>query len=204
MLSFTISHQSRAWSLLGAESLNLKTMGAHFQVGQPGIDASLHIPITKYLEVAPKFGFYFAPTLMGEAVSPGHFGNRFGADLKYLFLKKGRLYVAFFVEPALFINYNPLYAGLQLGIPGGVKLNYELQNRMNVSAGLSVPIGLTFTDPVLFVNPINIFGGLEIPIKKGMNLSFLLETGAVIRAIGNSRTETGLNLRLLAGIGILL
>ncbi len=193
-----------AWSLLGAESLDFKTRALHVQVGQPGVDATFHIPITKLFEVAPKVGLYFAPSFLGEAFKPGHVGNRFGADLKYLFLKKGRLYAAFHIEPALFINYNPLLAGIQFGIPGGVKVNYELQNGMNVSAGIAIPIAVTFTDPSIFVNPINFSGGIEIPFKKTMNLSFLLEVGPVIIANSESGRHTGLNLRALVGVGILL
>jgi hypothetical protein len=193
-----------AWTLLGAESLDLKNRALHLQIGHPELAATLHIPISNRFEIAPKVNLYFAPSFLGGGLNPGHFGNRFGADLKYLFLKKGRLYLAFHVEPALFINYNPLFGGIQLGIPGGVKLNYELRNRMNISASLAVPVSIALSEPTLFANPINFTGGIEIPLDKTMNLSFLAEIGPVIQAVEGEGSRTGLNLRILVGIGMLL
>lgn len=203
---FLLPAAASAYSLLGGKTLGVRHSALAVKLGYPELDVTYHIPILKNFEIAPRFTLHYAQGFAGGGEAPGVVGNTFGAEIRWMMVNKERFHLSLFADPALYVTYvgvGSTVFGVRLGIPGGVRLDFDITQEVNIVAGANIPILLNVEPGFAFILPINTMVGTEISLTKEVNLSVLLEAGpAVISAGGTS--FIGLSVRAMIGVEYLL
>lgn len=204
-ISASLAVPAQAYTLLGGKTLDKGKAALDVRLGYPEVHARFFYPITKDLEVIPRFSFYYAPSFLGGGEFPGNVGDTFGTDLRYQVYSHKDFDLALYWQVAFFVNYTPsVTGGMQIGVPGGVQASYKVTDIIVLSAGFQVPLAITFDPVVLFV-PINVDLGIELELTERLNFLTTVEIGPVIVVPkGGTGSFVGLNAMFLVGIQYLM
>ncbi len=139
---------SQAFTLLGAETLNARDTALDFQLGYPEfLRFGYHLPVLSSLEIVPRAHFFAAPGwhMAGDTLTAGNFGMRLGADIKWNFWNSGKWHLAAIWKFGVPLNFTPDFqAGIQIALPGGVLVDYELNGQMRLIGGLHFQSNIMF------------------------------------------------------------
>jgi hypothetical protein len=203
VLLFTILltvHSAMAFSLLGAETLNVGEKGVRVGAGFPALYGAYHMPVTDRFEIAPKFSFFY-----GWDTTVPDVGDTFGLELKFRIIESGNFNLAVLVDPAMLLIYHPdLWIGMQIGGPG-IITSYRFQGKYYFFGGLAIPFGFIFytknegTPNFIAGIPIMFKMGGEFAVTQNINIFLSMEFGPDIAVeSGHSSTE----FKPLVGMGI--
>jgi hypothetical protein len=142
------SGSARGFTLLGADTLNVRDTALDFQVGYPEfLRFGYHLPVLSSLEIVPRAHFFAAPGwhMAGDTLTAGNFGMRIGADIKWNFWNSGKWHLAAIWKFGVPLKVTPDFqAGIQLALPGGVLVDYELNGQMRLIGGLHFQSNIMF------------------------------------------------------------
>lgn len=183
---FTVP-SANAQSLLGGETVRVNDSAVSVQLGYPELRVGYHIPIVDGLEIAPRFTFFYAGggNRLAATLNPPQVGLAFAADIKWNFYSSSRFHIAAVWRIGFNMEFlDGFDAALQIGIPGGIAMNYEVNDKIDLLFGVDMNSGVVMTtDPAVFNIPFVFHIGTAIDIRRNMDLTLTFEGGPTVAAI---------------------
>jgi hypothetical protein len=198
----SLAAPAQAWSPLGGETLRAGESGLHIQVGYPQITGKYHYGLLDDLELAPKLRFHYSPP--GKALSPGTvIGGTIGADLRYELLETNGVHLGFLWKFGVLMNFTePFGIGMELLVPGGIRVGWEVVEDIVLVGGLNVTVLALFEPEQAFLMPIDFDLGAEIGLTPEILFTVQFAVGPVlIVPEGDAKSSVGLDLSGSIGIG---
>lgn len=194
-LALAGTNTAQAYTLLGAETLPVRDTAVDIAVGYPELRFGYHLPVLSNLQITPRMHFFYAggSTMAGGTLDAGNFGIRIGADIKLNIVNSGNLHVAAIWKFGVPLNFTPQFsAGVQLGLPGGVIVDYEVTSAIRVIAGVHFQTAVYFSGDGVFNLPLVFELGADFDVTNRFKMGVTFEGGpSFYFSSGDSAATTG-------------
>ena len=189
---------STAQSLLGGETVKRGEHAVSVQLGYPELRAGYHIPVIDQFEIAPRFTYFYAGlgNRISDTLNPPQVGLAFAADFKWNFYSSARFHVAAIWRVGVNLEFiDGVDAAIQIGLPGGIAMNYEMLEKVDLLFGFDSSSAVVVTgEPAIYAIPFVFHLGAAIDLSRHMALTLVFEGGPSIapdRADGQSGSTVG-------------
>ena len=192
----SISASASAQSLLGGESVKVNDSALNVQLGYPELRVGYHIPVVDGFEIIPRFTFFYAGggNRLLDTLNPPQVGLALAADFKWNFYSNGRFHIAAVWRVGINLEFlNGVDAALQIGFPGGLAMNYEVNDKVDLLFGLDTSSAVGLTTALAAYNiPFVFHIGTAIDIRRNMALTLTFEGGPTILALSKDNASATL------------
>ena len=185
---------AQSQSLVGGETLKLNDRALNVQFGYPELRVAYHVTVLDRVEIAPRFTFFYAGggNRIAGTLTPPQVGIALSADVRWNFFSGQRFHAAAVWRLGFNMEFlNGVDAAIQLGLPGGIAMNYEVTERVDLLFGFEMKSSILVTsDPAVYNIPFVFNIGASIEMSRQIAFTVMFECVRTVLA-ARKRGQSG-------------